>query len=314
MSIAFGPIPSRRLGRSLGINNIPQKYCTYSCIYCQVGSTDHLTTTIRTFYTPAEIYGAVKSKIDELKSKDEKIDYLTFVSDGEPTLDLNIGTTIDKLKSFGIKIAVITNASLMYIEDVRNALRSVDWVSVKIDSADPATWKRINRPHGLLKLKYIVDGMFEFASEYKGKLVTETMLVKDNNDDSVTLKKTAEMINKINPEKAYILIPTRPPSEAFVNPPSESKINLAYQIFKALNINAELITKYEGNSFTFNSDMENELLSILAVHPMRKDAVEKYLLKSGNDSRIIDDLINKNKVKEVLYNNNSFIINRKNFR
>lgn len=311
MSIVFGPIPSRRLGRSLGINNIPQKYCTYSCIYCQVGSTDHLTATIRNFYPPTEIYDAVKSKIDELKSKDEKIDYLTFVPDGEPTLDINIGTTIDKLKSFGIKIAVITNASLMYNEVIRTVLKSVDWVSVKIDSADPVIWKKINRPHGSLRLQYIIDGLIEFVSEYKGELVTETMLVKDINDSSESLKKTAELINKINPRKAYILVPTRPPSEAYVNPPSESKINLAYQIFRDLNINTELITKYEGSSFTYNSDAENELLSILAVHPMRKDAVENFLLKSGNDWKIIEALINSNKVKEVFYNENSFLINCK---
>lgn len=94
MSIVFGPIPSRRLGRSLGINNIPPKYCTYSCIYCQVGSTDHLTTTIRSFYTPGEIFNAVKNKLDALKSKEEKVDYITFVPEGEPTLDINIGTTL----------------------------------------------------------------------------------------------------------------------------------------------------------------------------------------------------------------------------
>lgn len=114
---------------------------------------------------------------------------------------------------------MITNASLIFNEDIRSAIKSADWISVKIDSADPAIWKKINRPHGLLKLKYLVDGMVEFASEFKGELVTETMLVQDINDGAEPLKKTAGLIAKINPHKAYILVPTRPPSEASVSSP-----------------------------------------------------------------------------------------------
>ena len=154
--LVFGPIPSRRLGRSLGINNIPPKVCTYSCIYCQVGSTDTMTIDRKDFYSTDQIYDEVSEKITSIKKSGEKIDYLTFVPDGEPTLDVNLGKTIDRLKSFGIKIAVITNSSLIWDKEVQNDLRQADWVSVKLDSVYEDIWRKINRPHGSLNLQKII--------------------------------------------------------------------------------------------------------------------------------------------------------------
>jgi wyosine [tRNA(Phe)-imidazoG37] synthetase (radical SAM superfamily) len=307
-SLVFGPIPSRRLGRSLGINNIPFKYCTYSCVYCQLGLTNLMSRIVRDFFKSNEIVQEVKNKLEELESAGEKIDYLTFVPDGEPTLDINLGKTIEKLKTLGIKIAVITNSSLLSKKEIRNELMLADWVSVKIDSAYSSVWKKINRPYGSFKLPEILDGISAFASEFKGKLVTETMLVKGINDNVESLYKTAERINIINPDKAYILVPTRPPAESYVRQPDEYNINAAYQIFNNFSIDTELLIRYEGTDFTFTSDAEKELLSILAVHPMRKDAVENFLLKSGNDWVLVENLIKELKIKEVNYNHSSYFI------
>jgi len=107
--LTFGPVPSRRLGQSLGINNIPPKICSYSCVYCQVGRTLHMQAERKAFYKPEEILKAVERKVKDAKNKGEGIDYLTFVPDGEPTLDINLGKEIELLKQLGIKIAVITN-------------------------------------------------------------------------------------------------------------------------------------------------------------------------------------------------------------
>ncbi|MEJ2097833.1 MAG: radical SAM protein, partial [Deltaproteobacteria bacterium] len=117
--IAFGPVPSRRLGRSLGINNIPPKVCSYSCVYCQVGKTRRMKVDRSPFYDPQEIYRDVKKKIAKAQKKGESVDYLTFVPDGEPTLDVNLGNEIELLKSLGPKIGVITNGSLAWRKDVR---------------------------------------------------------------------------------------------------------------------------------------------------------------------------------------------------
>jgi len=124
--IAFGPVPSRRLGRSLGVNNIPPKVCTYSCVYCQVGRTIRMQVERRVFYGPEEILQAARDKVERARESGEPIDYLTFVPDGEPTLDVNLGREIELLRSLGIKIAVITNASLIWREDVREALMKAD--------------------------------------------------------------------------------------------------------------------------------------------------------------------------------------------
>ena len=176
--IAFGPVPSRRLGRSLGINNIPPKVCTYACVYCQLGRTIKMRVERSAFYEPGEIVRAVRDKVEKASGIGEAVDYLTFVPDGEPTLDVDIGREIELLRSLGIKIAVITNGSLIWREGVREDLMKADWVSLKVDSTREAVWHRIDRPHGTLRLASILDGVLEFAMAYGGELVTETMLVE----------------------------------------------------------------------------------------------------------------------------------------
>lgn len=114
MSLVFGPIPSRRLGRSLGINNIPPKVCSYSCVYCQVGLTTNLSIERNEYYSPMIIYTEVRDRLNEIRNNKERIDYLSFVPDGEPTLDVNLYETTQLLQDFGIKIAVFTNSSLIW--------------------------------------------------------------------------------------------------------------------------------------------------------------------------------------------------------
>jgi len=308
MSIVFGPIPSRRLGRSLGINNIPPKVCSYSCVYCQIGITNPMLIERKKFFSTDEISYEVSERINQLQKAGEQIDYLTFVPDGEPTLDINLGKTIERIKSFGIKIAVITNSSLIWDKEVQNDLMKADWVSVKIDSAYENIWHTINRPHGLLKLPKIIEGIKQFAIVFKGTLVTETMLVKGINDNVESLNKTAQVISEINPHKSYILIPTRPPAEKTVKKPTEETLNVAYQIFSSLINNVELLAYDEGNYFTYLSDAEKELLSILSVHPMRKDAIKAFLSRANSNWDLIDNLIKNKMIRTVEYNDNIFFL------
>ena len=308
--IIFGPIPSRRLGRSLGINNIPPKVCSYSCIYCQIGATNSMALTRKEFYSPDDIYNEAEEKINQLLKAGEKIDYLTFVPDGEPTLDINLGKTIDRLKLFGIKIAVITNSSLLWDDEVRNDLEKADWVSVKIDSVYENVWRKINRPYGLLYLHDIIEGIERFAFSFNRTLVTETMLVKDLNDDVKSLRETVKIISRINPHKSYILVPTRPPAETGVEKPLEANLNIAFQIYSEQINDVEIITSNEGTDFTYSSDAERELLSILAVHPMRQDAVEEFLSKANSKWEIIENLITKNILRETNFSGNNYFIKK----
>jgi wyosine [tRNA(Phe)-imidazoG37] synthetase (radical SAM superfamily) len=308
--IAFGPVPSRRLGRSLGINNIPPKVCTYSCVYCQVGRTSHFQIDRRTFYRPDQIAIEVVAKVEKVREAGDSIDYLTFVPDGEPTLDINLGRTINLLKPLGIRIAVITNGSLLWREDVREELGTADWVSIKVDSVREDIWWGLNRPHASLRLAVVLDGMIRFSRSFKGQLTTETMLIKGANDRDNDMERIADFLSRLNPKSAYLSIPTRPPAEDWVQPPDEAIINRAFQILNNRIAHVEYLIEYEGDVFASTGDPVQELLSITAVHPMREDAVEAFLVKSGRDWKFVQNLIDAGYLVKTEYQGRMFFVRR----
>ena len=300
---AFGPVPSRRLGRSLGINNIPPKTCSYSCIYCQLGRTSQLIADRQAVYKPKEIFKEVRRKVDEAISRNEKIDYLTFVPDGEPTLDINLGEEISLLRQIGIPIAVLTNASLLWREDVREDLLKADLVSLKVDAVNQALWMKINRPHKSLSLDKILDGIIDFAEAFRGTIISETMLI-DGIEYDDELRKIAGFLGELaGLEKAYIAVPTRPPTEKWVRPAKEETLNLAYQIFSERlgDERVEDLIGYEGNAFAFTGNVKEDLLAITAVHPMRKEAVEEFLKKANAEWRVVEELLHENLLVELEY-------------
>jgi wyosine [tRNA(Phe)-imidazoG37] synthetase (radical SAM superfamily) len=308
LRIAFGPVPSRRLGHSLGINNIPHKVCTYSCVYCQVGRTLQFQTEPSPFYEPESVAAAVAEKVEQARESQEAVDYITFVPDGEPTLDANIGRTIDLLKPLGIRIAVITNGSLIDRREVREALMETDWVSFKIDSVTEMTWRRISRPHSRLRLDRILEGMIEFANSYAGTLVTETMLVRGLNEENGNLNTIAAFLGRLKPETAYISIPTRPPAESWVLQPLEENVARAHQILGREVSRVEHLIGYEGNAFASSGDPAEDLLSITAVHPMREEAVEELLRRTGAGWSVVQELLRRGALVETKYDGRRFFI------
>ena len=308
--ITYGPVPSRRLGRSLGVNNIPPKTCSYSCVYCQVGKTMKMRVERTHFYEPEIIANSVNNKLKQAREKGEPIDYLAFVPDGEPTLDTNLGQEIGLLRGFDIKIAVITNASLMWREDVRQDLQMADWVSLKIDAVTTDTWRQIDRPHKLLNLDKILDGILEFRRIFKGELVTESMLIGDINDTRRELERIAEFIAELNPDRSYLGIPTRPPAKKNINAASEKNINLAYQIFAGRLSNVEYLIGYEGNAFAFTGDIENDLLAITSVHPMREEAVIEFVKKANASWDVVKELIKGGKIIETEYKGRKYYLRK----
>ena len=309
--IAFGPIPSRRLGHSLGINNIPPKICSYSCVYCQLGRTLKLQAGRQIFYSPEEIFQAVDEKIKAARRKKEPIDFLTFVPDGEPTLDLNLGQEIEQLKAFGCEIAVISNSSLIWDKNVRADLNRAGWVSLKIDALSEEIWRKINRPQRALRLEQILEGIKVFARDFKGFLATETMFIQGLNDAPEELEKIAEFIRALRVKKSYILIPTRPPAEGWVRPASERFVTAAFELFKRKAIPAEYLIWYEGDAFAFTGNAEEDLLSITSVHPMREEAVRTFLEKAQADWSVVRKLIQEDQLIEVEYENKKFYLRRR---
>jgi len=311
-SLAFGPVPSRRLGRSLGINNIPAKTCSYSCVYCQLGKTTNMITKRKTFYESKNILKLVKKRVNKARINNEKIDYLTFVSDGEPTLDLNLGIEASILREIGIPIAVLTNSSLIWRDDVRQDLMKTNLVSFKVDAISEDLWKKVNRPHKNLNLDNVLECITEFTEEFKGDIITETMLINGINYGD-EFEKIAEFLNCLKKlDKAYIAIPTRPPTEKWVKPVKEETLNNAFQIFaKKLGKNrVEYLIGYEGNAFAFTGKVKEDLLSITAVHPMRKEAVQDLLKRADADWYIMERLLQENKIRELEYKGKTYYLRK----
>ena len=292
--ITFGPVPSRRLGKSLGVNNIPKKVCSYDCVYCQIGKTKLLSVERRRFFSIDEIVNEVSERV---RSSD--FDYITFVPDGEPTLDLNLEEGIKALKEFG-KIAVITNASLLWIEGVREALHYADWVSIKIDAATEETWKKIDRPHPSLSFDRVIEGIRKFSEEFRGTLVSETMLVSNFNDSEDELDKIANFLKNLNLSKVYVSTPTRPPAYD-VEPTSDDVLDKAYMMISAYGINVEILSRPEVGSFDIGDDPEKGILSITAVHPMREFDLVRALEEKGYDFSIVEKLLLEKRLEVLEY-------------
>jgi wyosine [tRNA(Phe)-imidazoG37] synthetase (radical SAM superfamily) len=308
--IAFGPVPSRRLGRSLGINHVPPKVCSYSCVYCQLGRTVRMQVERSVFFEPEDILEDVRTKVERSREVGEAIDFLCFVPDGEPTLDVNLGREIALLKPLGIRIAVITNGSTIWRGDVQEDLMQADWVSLKIDSTREDVWRRMDRPHGALRLASILDGALEFANTYEGELVTETMLVEGVNDGAALVGEVAGFLTRLRPSRAYLSIPTRPPAEEWARPPAEDVINRAYQILNERVEQAEYLIGYEGNAFAFTGNVEEDLLGITAVHPMREEAMRAFLTRAGADWPAVHTLIAQGQLIEIEYQGHRFYMRK----
>lgn len=308
--LVFGPIPSRRLGQSLGINNIPPKTCSYSCVYCQVGRTTRSRVARRAFFDPDAIVEAVSERVEAARTAGGRVDYLTFVPDGEPTLDANLGHAIEGLAPLGVPVAVITNSSLLPDPEVRRALGLADWVSVKVDAAEESIWNRIDRPSRRLDFAALLDGLRAFAREYTGTLVTETMLVAGVNDAEQHLRELAPLVEDLDATASYLAIPTRPPAESWVRAPDEEVVTRAFGILSDRVPGLEYLTGYEGDAFASTGDARADLLSITAVHPMRREAVEALLERDAADPHTVSDLLAERLLVETTYDGHTYYVRR----
>jgi wyosine [tRNA(Phe)-imidazoG37] synthetase (radical SAM superfamily) len=308
--IAFGPIPSRRLGQSLGINTIPLKNCSYDCVYCQVGPTSFDDFKRRRFYPPEKIFQAVEKRVQEVRSAGAQIDYLSIVPDGEPSLDINLGTIIQRLRSLNVKIAVISNSSLLWQDSVRKELALADLVSLKIDTVDQLSWRKINRPNPRLSLREILAGALAFSKTFQGTLITESMLVQGINDQEAALQATANYLGQLNPDTAYIAIPTRPPTEKKIQSPDESTLNLAYQLFNQQVRKAECLTGFSTDTFSASGDVVENILNITAVHPIRESEVLNLLKRGNADAKKLEELVKQGQLVRVFHEGLPFYVRK----
>lgn len=272
MKHVYGIVPSRRLGRSLGVSTIPFKTCNYSCIYCQLGRTENMTNSRKTFFNPEDILVEAKTFIETFG--EDTFDVVSFVGEGEPTLY----TPLDEvaagiMKLTGKPLVLITNGALLYEAKVREEAGTFDIVMPTLDAWDEESFKRINRPFGKLRYEKIFDGLIEFSKEFEGEIWLEIMLIKGYNDCDPALEKIKQRVEKLKPERVYINVPVRPPAEARVEIPERSRITKARELFRAESI--EKLSRAPFSSAEI--DGEKATLEIIKRHPMSREEVYDLL-------------------------------------
>ena len=276
MKYIFGPVPSKRLGQSLGIDPIPSKVCNWNCIYCQLGRTKLMSRgkERKEYYPRQDILTEFKQAVSEHERGE--IDWVTFVGSGEPTLHSGIGWLIRKVKKHGrYPTAIITNGSLLYLQEVREELYEADAVLPSLDAGSEKLYRQIDRALPELTLEILIEGLTLFRESYTGKFWLETMLIKGMNDSEEALQDLASAVERIKPDQLHLNVPTRPPAENWIEPADEEGIARAERILGNV---AVLVTPRSGVfSIKENSgDLGEEILGIITRHPMS----EKQLLEN----------------------------------
>jgi len=292
----YGPVPSRRMGLSLGISPIPQKLCNYSCVYCQLGRTLQMGNKREDYYPVKDILKEVK---DYLHSN-PKLDVITIVGEGEPTLYLSLGKLILGLKELTDKpLAVITNGALLAEKEVREELMSADIVLPSLDAYDEKSYKRINRPHGEIYFDEVYKGIQIFSQEFQGQLWLETMLMKGLNDDEQSLGKLKELIKGIKYNRLYINTPVRPPAESDIEEPSDESLKKAEDLLGGIAINLLVSEGFSSEEI----DDYKAILSIIKRHPMNQHEINGFLDDRGckDKEEIFKKLSVDEKVEKIVY-------------
>lgn len=293
----FGPVPSRRLGMSLGVDLVPHKTCTLNCVYCECGKTNNLTLT-RKKYVP------VKSIIFELShflASRPEFDVITFSGAGEPTLNSGIGTIIHYLKSnfANYKLALITNGTLLYLPKVRKEIMAVDLVLPSLDAASEEIFTKANRPIRKLKIKEIIQGLTDFKKEQPGEMWLEIFIIPGLNNTTAEIARLREAVHQIKPDKVQLNTIDRPGTDAWVKPVHQAEME---QIAIRLDWPTEIIARFKKREVKSKDqlDVESKILATIRRRPctvedlasnlgMPVHAVQKYLSFLSDQQQIVSE-------------------------
>jgi len=290
----YGPVPSRRLGRSLGIDLVPHKICTYDCIYCQIGKTTQKTL-VRQEYVP--VIEIIEEVARFLKEEASSIDYLSLSGSGEPTLHSKIRSVIEGIKRItSIPIAVITNGSLLYLEEVRQDLLYADVVLPSLDAVSSEAFLKINRPDEGLSAERMVEGLVQFRKIYKGQIWLEILFCRGVNDSQSELSLMKETIGHIRPDQIHLNTVVRPPSEKWAAPLSQKEMEKIKAFFGEMAI---IISEFDRHPFSLTErDIKEEILKILRRRPLSLNDLSKGMgIPTEELERHIQPLIQKGSIE-----------------
>lgn len=270
----YGPVPSRRLGQSLGVDPIPLKTCNWNCVYCQLGRTRPVVNERREYIPCSMIIEQVERAFARLDHGE--IDWITFVGSGEPILHEGIGSLIRQVKArTEIPVAVITNGTFLDRADVRDDLQAADAVLPTLDAGSPELYQKINRPHPEATFEKHLEGLISFGSEYKGLYWPEVMLIDGLNVSEAALHELAHAFERIQPDKIHLNLPTRPPVETWVQPADEEGLKRAAAILGDVT---EVVHPVEGLfDLSGHTDVVDAIMGIITRHPMRVEVLMRTL-------------------------------------
>ncbi len=262
----FGPVPSRRLGMSLGVDLVPFKTCTYNCIYCECGKTTHLTINRKEYVPLKEVIAELKEYLDQKPA----LDFITFSGSGEPTLHSGIGKIIDFLKTEypNYKICLLTNGSLFHLEDLRKEVASVDLIIPSLDAVSDTAFRKINRPAPQLNPQKIINGLGSLRKEYPGPIWLEIFIVPGLNNTKPELKALKEAIQKIRPDKVQLNTLDRPGTEDWINPASREELETIASYFGSTKVEI-IVTPQPGVKIAAynNKDIADTILRTIKRRP-----------------------------------------------
>jgi wyosine [tRNA(Phe)-imidazoG37] synthetase (radical SAM superfamily) len=299
----YGPVPSRRLGRSLGIDLVPHKICTYDCIYCQIGKTTQRTL-IRDEYVPVE---KVLEEVERfIRRETSPIDHLSLSGSGEPTLHSKIGLIIEGLKKItSIPVAVITNGSLLFMEEVRKDLLNADVILPSLDAVSSEVFRKVNRPDKGFSAKRIIEGLVQFRKAYQGQIWLEILFCRGVNDRPSELLRMKKAMDRIRPDKIHLNTVVRPPSEKWVLPLDEREMERIRDFFGE---KAEIISEFDRHpSKVAGSDIQEEVLKILKRRPLSQvDLSIGMGIPQKELNQYLASLIEEGKIDVKIFGNSTY--------
>jgi wyosine [tRNA(Phe)-imidazoG37] synthetase (radical SAM superfamily) len=299
---AYGPVPSRRLGRSIGVSPIPAKVCPYSCVYCQLGRTMTFQTERASFFPKEQIL----SDVGRVMDADGEPDFITFVGDGEPTLCADLGWLIQQCKArWPVDVAVITNGALLSREDVLADLAAADVVLPSLDAATSSVFRRINRPHRAIVFQEMVQGLHRFRREFRGEIWVETMLVSGLNDSDRALRDLRTTLQSLGPDRVYVNVPIRPPAESWAKIPEPERFMRALDLLGP----ARSLRGRDSGAFAVGAfgDAAEAIVETSTRHPLREQQAREIEAEFG-ETDVVEALERKGQLVAVDYDSQRYLL------
>lgn len=286
----FGPVPSRRFGRSLGVDLTPFKTCSLDCVFCQLGKTTHKTV-IRKEYVPIQ---AVIAEIEHWMQDAGIADYITLSGSGEPTLHSDFGRVLEFLKSKSIPSVLLTNSTMLDVPEVRDAASSADIIKVSLSAWDQCSFDRVNRPHHQLKFGRVVEGLKKLREQFGGKIWAEVFLMPGINSMPEDIEKISALLKTIKPDRVQLNTVVRPPAENFA---AALPKNLMESFTDLFDPPAEIIAEFNSNSTQDVHANEEAIFSMLRRRPCTMDQIADVFGMHRNEiSKYLGKLMRANEI------------------